>query len=153
MRIVFVAAFAVGLLGWSVPVGADEIYVPGDATTVAGGLALATSGDRVYVGEGLFTENLTVPAGVGLFGSGHEVSILDGGGVGTVVDSGGDGVVVSGFSIRNAGGTYPGLGVTVYDVDTTICNNFIYWNFRGVWVDGESDTTVRHNISADNEDD
>jgi len=116
MRDVLCAALATAIIAGSAAAAADDIYVPGDADTVAGGLALAAAGDRVYVGEGIFTENFTVPAGVGLYGSGPEVSILDGGGNGTVIDAGGDGVVISGFSIRNAGGAYPDFGITVYGV-------------------------------------
>jgi len=139
------------LLSLPLAASAADLTVPGDASTIAGALAMASAGDRVYVGPGEYVERITVPAGVGLFGSGPEVSIIDGGGGGTVITVGGDGVVISGFSIRNSGGTQYGVDAT--NAGATICGNLIYWNFRGVWVSGVSDTFVLWNISADNEDD
>ncbi len=114
---------------------------------------MASAGDRVYVGPGTYYERVQVPAGVALLGAGPEVSILDGGGAGTVIDVLGDDVVVSGFSIRNAGYAYPAYGVQVMNASAWICGNLIYWNFRGVWVEGPSDTFVQWNVSADNHDD
>ena len=130
---------------------AADFSVPGDAPTIGGGLSLAAPGDRVFVGPGEFVERVTVPAGVGLYGSGPEVSIIDGGAGGSVITVGGDGVVISGFSIRNSGGT--AYGVDVPSAGATICGNLLYWNYRGVWVQGQSDTFVLWNVSADNEDD
>ena len=146
MRALILAA----LLLPSVAVAADW-SVPADSATIAGALALASPGDRVFVGPGEYVERITIPAGVGLYGSGPEVSIIDGNAGGTVVTVGGDDVVISGFSIRNSGGTDYGVDVT--NAGATICGNLIYWNFRGVWVDGPSDTFVLWNVSADNEDD
>ena len=77
MRSVLFAAFALGVVAWSIGAEADDIYVPGDASTVAGGLALATAGDRVYVGEGVFTENVTVPAGTGLLPASNPANSIE----------------------------------------------------------------------------
>lgn len=148
------AAFAISISAFSEGTArAADWYVPGDSPTVSGALSMAASGDRVYVGPGTYNEHITVPAGVRLYGSGPEVSILDGSASGTVVKVGGNGVVISGFSIRNAGKSYPSFGVDVTNAAATICGNMIYWNFRGVWVEGPSDTNVLWNVSVDNEDD
>ena len=133
---------------------AADWSVPGDSSTVGGALALASAGDRVYVGPGTYNETVVVPAGVGLFGSGPEVSILDGGNAGgSVVTVGGDGVVISGFSIRGASGGAGAYGIDIPNAAATVCGNLIYWTYRGVWVSGQSDTYILWNISADNEDD
>jgi hypothetical protein len=156
MRSSFRIALALSVgLGASAPklAAAADWYVPGDSPTVTGALALASAGDRVYVGPGTYFERITVPAGVHLYGAGPEVSILDGSSAGTVVQVGGDDVVISGFSIRNAGGAYPDFGVSAVNAGVTACGNLIYWNFRGVWIEGASDSSVLWNISADNEDD
>ena len=144
--------FVAALLLPTLAEGAD-IYVPADSPTVAGALAFATEGDRVYVAPGLYTERVFVPPGVALLGAGPELSILDGEESGTVVTVLGDGTVVSGFSIRNGGAGSASYGVQVLDADAWVCGNFLYWNYRGVWVEGPSETFVQWNVSADNHDD
>ena len=44
-----------------------------DATTITAGLALASSGDTVYVFAGTYTESFTIPAGVQVYGPGADV--------------------------------------------------------------------------------
>ncbi|HEY3215450.1 MAG TPA: hypothetical protein VGK93_03060 [Candidatus Eisenbacteria bacterium] len=76
----------------------------GDATTIQGGLALAQSGDFVFVSAGTYMEHdLQLPPGVSLVSqSGPDSTIIDAQGTGYGV-IGADAAVVQGFTIRHAG--------------------------------------------------
>src|SRR5439155_557610 len=76
----------------------------GDATTIAGGLALASAGDRVQIGAGTYAEyDLQLKPSVELVSeSGPLFTIIDAGFQGNGV-IGADQATVRGFTIRHAG--------------------------------------------------
>ncbi len=68
--------------------GATTIAVPGDAPTIARGLALARPGDRVLVACGTYREHdLVIPAGVSLWSGTMQPGcvVIDAGGAGRVL--------------------------------------------------------------------
>lgn len=150
------------------PTGTDE----GDGQTwatamrsVRGALAASQGGDEVWVSQGVYQENIIIPAGVGLYGGfagteaarnsraiGAHPSILDGGsGSGYVVVCLGMNVVLDGFTVRNGRGDQPSHGVYVSRGIATIANNTITGNSgNGVEVDLTAATTVRNNAVFSN---
>ncbi len=101
MLILLAAAYATT---WTVDAGGG-----GDATTVQGGIALAATGDTVYVMPGTYVENVDFQARTfTLEGDGSSTVYLVGTGVGPVVriDSGeGPGTAISGFTIQGGNAT------------------------------------------------
>ena len=112
--------------------------------SVKGALAVAHGGDEVWVSQGGYQENITIPAGVGLYGGfagaeasrnaravGAHPSILDGGsGIGYIVVSQGMNVVLDGFTVRNGRGSQPANGVFIFRGVATIANNTITRQLR-----------------------
>ncbi len=114
--------------------------------TVQAGLSAATSGDQVWVAKGIYTENITLTVGVGLYGgfSGSEdpstydpadrdfetnETVIDGNQSGSVVlspASATSDTLIDGFTLRNGDATRGG-GLYVQG-SPTIANNTITQN-------------------------
>lgn len=142
--------------------------------TVGSGLAAATSGDEVWVAAGTYEENITLPAGVRLFGAfaGNETvrqahrawlanqTILQGDNTDSVVTiaSGAAGnTVLDGFTIQNGLGHdyYYGGGIYCVDASPTISHNVITangWDYYtqggGIYCSGGSPLILENTISA-----
>jgi len=108
----------VSLFGVALPaVAQGNIYV--DASNVADpledgsidhpfdkiqeGIDAATSGDTVQVAVGTYVENVLLPGGIDLLGSGPGQSIVDGAAVGYTIDATGS-VTIKGFTITGGNG-------------------------------------------------
>jgi len=124
------------------------IHVPGDASSIQGGIVLATNGDTVLVGPGTYPEridfigkNITVASSAG-----PQTTIIDAQGTGVVVTfENGETrqAVLNGFTVRGAalGGGTASLsdGILVQNADPTIINNVITKNQGyGIQVSGGS---------------
>jgi predicted outer membrane repeat protein len=144
-------------------------------STVAAGLAVATSGDQVWVAAGTYVGSITLTDGVGLYGgfAGTEtalgqrdhvanVTILDGNAAGSVVTSP-DGATtttrIDGFTIRNgigklASGNRFGGGIYCSSSSPTIANNIITGNSAddgaGIVCEKNSSPTIVNNTIAGN---
>ena len=139
--------FTSGTPGW----GVDHFAQIQDGINAAG------TDDTVMVAAGTYAENITVNSahnGLTLQGEGAAVTIIDGGGSGTVVHLNNfDGGVLSGFTIRN-GSAGDGGGINCESSDSTITSNIITGNAAdlnggGVYVDGGSPTII-NNVLTDN---
>jgi len=130
----------------------------GDATTIQGGLDLASAGDMVQVLPGTYVENLVMVSGVWLCSaSGPETAIIDG--------SGGDccircnrcapGTRIDGFTITNGGGYCAG-GILIFDnshvevLKNIIRNNHTSYEGAGVQVQRYSYGYIHDNQFLDN---
>jgi hypothetical protein len=130
LLMVFLAA---GLLCASVAQGAT-LGVPSPYATIGSALAVASSGDTVLVGPGVYYENLTMTGGV--------VLVSEVGAAGTIIDGSGSDIVVRcmglgsdteivGFTIRNgyASGSSPGGGgILISGGEPRIAENIIFAN-------------------------
>lgn len=108
-----------------------------------GALSVASTGDEIWVAQGPYTENITLKAGVGLYGgfAGTEsyreardysvnTTILDGNNGGSVVTSPAEAsndAVIDGFTITNGKAPYGG-GIYCVDSSPTVSNNVITAN-------------------------
>jgi serine protease len=138
-------------------------------TTIQAGLAAAHSGDEVWVAAATYTENVTLAAGVGLYGGfkGTEAArdlrsggatVMDGNANGSVVTipKGADNSIVDGFTIRN-GRAEKGSGLNVAANGVRIVHNVIekcqanaiFTYGGGAYCSGSS-LTVAENVIRDN---
>lgn len=184
-------AVVVCLIGVCMPVWATVYVKPGGTGngktwvkalgSIQGGIdaAFAKGGDKVWVAEGTYYENVTLAAGVKLFGGfvGDETaladrlsfprpdpdpdaSVIDGGWAGSVVtvpEGLGPGVVIDGFVITNGYSDYGGGGILVLYSDPIIRNNTIAGNGAtrgaGIYCVGASPTITDNIITGNDADD
>ncbi len=87
-------------------------HVPDDYPTIQAGVNAAPPGDTVLVAPGTYGENVTLDEGTRLFGSGMDVTIIDGGGITNVVTSPYNvlNLTIQDLTVRNSqqGGSLPG---------------------------------------------
>jgi len=129
--------------------------VPADYSVIQDALYSAGFCDTVQVAAGTYTENIVVPAGVRLIGSGSQVTTIQGSGQGTVLYAG-HGSVVSGFTITGSGQGFWDAGIWIGDgASPTISNNRVMGNSMGIvnYCFNEPCTSapiIRNNVVADN---
>lgn len=133
--------------------------------TIFAAMNAAAEGDIVQVAPGAYRENVVLKLNVQLIGSGASVTVIDGGGMGSVVRMA-QGSVLSGFTVRNGtGGPGPvpwyrqGAGIWCADVSAVIERNTIEDNVQlpGTWLYGgalflwNSNSVVRLNLIRRNQ--
>ena len=93
----------------TIEVGPGQTY-----TTIQAAIEVASSGDIINVAAGTYNEEVNVNKSLTLLGKNKDTTIIDGGGVQSsgAIDITADYVTVSGFTIRNRGGSY-NRGVTI----------------------------------------
>ncbi len=126
----------------------DDDDPSADFSNIQDAINYAVGGDIVYVFPGVYNEQVTMKDGVNLFGSGPDVTVIDGGGGHdqVVKFSGTTGTIISGFKIT---------GSSLYPLWTTsgircigpliIQNNIITGNYCGICVSG-TPTIVNNTI-------
>ena len=94
-----------------------------DFQLITHAVEVADVGDTVFVGEGLYEENVIIRRSIRLRGIDREKTIIDGGGVTTLWIEPGAGAVVSDLTIRGGGGSGGGIlntgALTLRRVDVT----------------------------------
>ena len=79
------------------------ITVPDDYPTIQAAVSNASSGDTVYVKNGVYREKIVVAIPLSLIGEDRQTTIIDGKGTGIVIQINSNNVEVANFTIRNAG--------------------------------------------------
>jgi len=93
--------------------------------TIQEGIDNVSSGGTIHVYGGTYHENVVVNKAVTLAGENKDTTIIDGGGSGDVVYVSVGGVTITGFTIRNSGGTGYDSGLDVDSNGNTISHNII----------------------------
>jgi len=101
--------------------------------TIGEATAVAQSSDTIRVASGIYTEHISLPAGVQMIGTGWPTTILDGGGTGTVLYPGAN-ASVEGFTLRGSGADYFDSGAWISVGPVTMRNNRITSNRTGVFL-------------------
>jgi parallel beta-helix repeat protein len=106
-------------------VGAGQKY-----DTIQSALGAANTGDVISIGEGTYYENLIIRTnGIFLIGKDKEKTILNGKSTGSVIRIEANDVVVSGFTIRNNGGSgKEDAGITIFSAHNNMIANSILKN-------------------------
>jgi len=114
------------------------IAVPGDFATIGAALATASPGDVVAIGEGTWTEDITVPGGVILQGAGFEETFISG----QVTVSGGQ-AAVRFVTVQGPGLSALSCGVVVGNGDSiTLEASRVRNYYEGVCLDPGSSLSV-----------
>jgi parallel beta-helix repeat protein len=118
----------------------------GNYTKIQDAIDNASDGDRVFVYNGTYYENVVVDKSINLIGEDKYTTIIDGKGSGGVVYINSAYVNISGFTIRN-GGYWPGYaGICIGTHHNNITDNIISNNWEGIGVFGEHNTISFNNI-------
>jgi surface antigen/PKD repeat protein len=134
----------------TLPVGERTIHVPQDYPTISQALAAASPGDTVQVAAGTYSEqNIGIPDGVVLLGSGADQTMIQGNGTGTVVYIGGN-AVISGFTVTGSGTDWWNSGIWISDGQAKISENIVTGNSMGIvyycFSPCESQPRIQNNI-------
>ena len=91
--------------------------------TIGRAISHSSRGDSIIVAASTYYENLTMPHGLNIIGSGAKTTIIDGRGIGSVIFSSQRDVTVSRVTLRNGGGDFGGGvgdGGNVYNCFATL---------------------------------
>jgi len=102
-------------------------------------------GDTINVCNGIYYENVVVNKTVSLVGENRNSTFLEGGRSGTVLKVVTEKVVVSGFTIRHSGRSWPDSGVLIESDANYISNNTIEGNEHGILLCYSSGNILRNN--------
>jgi len=110
------------------------ILVPDNFEKIQDAINNATEGSWVLVKSGIYYENIVVNKSVSLIGESRSNTIIDANMCSHVVTILANNVLISGFTLRNGGMSFPSYyGINVYNVDNSyIINNTIIGNFVGI---------------------
>ena len=112
---------------------ANTIHVPGDYTTIQGGIDASVNGDTVFVSSGTYVENIDFNGkSISLIGEETETTIIDGDSLDTVVkiiNGENASTLLRGFTITNGNTIEQGGGIKVANYSSpTIMNCNIQYN-------------------------
>jgi parallel beta-helix repeat protein len=105
--------------------------------------------DLIFVFNGTYQENIFLDKSINLIGENNSITIIDGGGDGSVVDVIEPFCTISGFTITN-GGEQEGDAAIAIHADMAVMNNIIAHNNMGALVSGGSMPYIQYNSISDN---
>jgi parallel beta-helix repeat protein len=125
--------------------------VPMDFPSIQGAIDNANPGDTVFVYNGTYNERILVWKSLVVLGQDSQITIIDGGGLGTVVNINASLVTVNGFTVRNSGVGQGDCGITLRLVSSCLVfGNNIVDNAVGVLLNNASLNTFYHNNFVNN---
>ena len=133
-RVLF--SLILGILFFSLSAQAKEVVVPRDYDRIQDAIDSAVAGDQVKVLAGIYSEIVTMKAGVDLLGEGADVTTIVALAEGppTAVVTTADDAVLDGFTITGARGR-PGHAVMVKDTSPRVSNNIVRDNdYTGIGI-------------------
>lgn len=129
-----------------------DIIVPDDYPTIQSAIDHATSGNEIFVRNGIYTENLKIDKMINLTGESWDYTIIDGQGKDHVVDIQADGVSIGGFTITNSKSDHAGIYVHTNHYQI-IEFNIITANGYGIQFYSSNGNRITDNIIVENEKD
>lgn len=106
-------------------VGQGQTY-----STIQSAIDASQTGDMIYVNEGTYYENVVLTkSGIAIIGKNKEKTIIDGQKTGSVIRVETNDVTISGFTLRNNGGSgKEDAGVSLYNANNNMIANSIFEN-------------------------
>lgn len=143
------------------PISRDNwLYVggigPGNYSKIQDAINDSFDGDTVFVFYGMYYENLKVYKAIRILGQRWDLTIIDGGGIGSVVTIGAN-VTISGFTIQNSGRVYSyDAGIkTQNQPDMSyvfiVSENCIKNNKNGIYIRNSQNHIITRNTFMNNE--
>jgi len=127
---ILLSLFAV--VKFNVTIGSRTIFVPSDFPSIQAAINNATDGDTIFVFNGTYYENLVVNKSITLVGQGEEITVIDGGGLGTVVYVTANNVSIGNFTVQNSGFSSPLSGVSVSSNYVSVNESILKSNYVGL---------------------
>jgi len=126
------------------------IYVPEEFSSIQSAINNATSGDTIFVGQGIYYENIVVNKSISLIGENRSTTIIDGSGLRSVIKISGNRVEISGFTLRNSGVGWPKSGIQIVNSYLNkLSDNIIQNNHIGILADSSLNNYISgNNITA-----
>jgi len=122
-----------------------------DYETVQQAINAASAGDVIYVGNGLYNENVVVNKTLSLIGENRFNTIIDGGGSGNVLLITADNVTVTGFTLQNSGSALTVGGVYIdHSVHNKIIGNVMKDNKYGIYLSYSGGNSIVNNTVFNN---
>ena len=108
----------------------------------------ASSGDTIYIPNGIYYEHLRINKSINLVGEDKNTTIIDGGGNGTIIYITSNDVTISGFTIQNGG---DGIRICRYARNTIKDNIIKSNNGDGLSIEGSDFNRIfGNNINSNN---
>lgn len=129
-----------------------DIVVPDDYNTIQEAVDTAESGDRIFVRNGTYKENIVVyKEGLKIYGEDKYTTIIDGNNVTHAIDILSENVTINGFTVKNGCNEEESLwdlsGIVINASNTKITGNVIMKNRLGI----SSMTKTSDLVICDNE--
>jgi len=133
----------------------DDDEVPGwynsnHVHTIQEAIDNASAGNRIYVYNGTYNENVIVNKTIDLIGEDKNNTIIDGGNAGDVVSIYDNRVNITGFSIQNSNYSASGVKLNSSAEYCQITNNIIHNNSCGILLQNSNNNYITNNIINDN---
>ncbi|UCG68691.1 MAG: fibronectin type III domain-containing protein [Thermoplasmata archaeon] len=123
----------------------------GAYTSVQHAINVSNDGDTVYVYSGTYYENVVVDKTINLTGEDRDITIIDGGGIGSVVAVSANWVNVSALTVRNGEESLWHGGIKLWMVENCkVFNTNVSNTFRGIFLWNSNENNIEENIAFEN---
>ncbi len=123
---------------------------PGNYSEIQSAINSSSSGDTVYVYEGIYRENLLINKTLFLIGESKNTTIIDGGKRTNVVTILSDSVKLSNFTIQNSSDVIRDgwwkAGIRILNSNITVEDNIIKSNLLGIFAKRVENLIIRNNL-------
>ena len=136
---------------FKIAAGSKTLIVPIEFPTIQAAINNAADGDAVFVYNGTYQENLVLNKSITLIGEDEAITIVDGGGVGTVIYVWANNVSIINFTIRNSGFSTPMSGIFVASNYVKVKENTVANNYFGIYLKNSRGNVVCNCTILDNQ--
>jgi parallel beta-helix repeat protein len=122
---------------------------PGNYSTIQDAINASTDGDTVFVYQGTYNEQLTIPTSITLMGENRTATVVDGNQKSDVITVNADQITLRNLSVRNSANNH--AGILLLSDYNTISNMNLLANEYAIYGISSSDNTIDSNILKANQ--